>query len=49
MRIRGNRTSHPGFDASQGVLVEQRRDVEHENISLQVKFDEEKAQMQQGK
>jgi chromosome segregation ATPase len=33
----------------QGVLVEQRRAAEQENISLQAKFDEEKAQMQQGK
>jgi hypothetical protein len=33
----------------QGVLVEQRRAAEQENISLQAKFDEEKAQIQQGK
>jgi hypothetical protein len=33
----------------QGVLVEKRRVAEQENISLQVKFDEEKAQMQQRK
>jgi hypothetical protein len=33
----------------QGVLVEQRRAAEQEKISLQVKFDEEKAQMDQGK
>jgi hypothetical protein len=33
----------------QGVLVEQRRTAEQENISLQAKFDEEKAQIQQGK
>jgi hypothetical protein len=33
----------------QGVLVEQRRVVEWENIDLQTKFDEEKAQMQQEK
>jgi hypothetical protein len=30
----------------QGVLVEQRRAAEKENISLQAKFDEEKAQLQ---
>jgi hypothetical protein len=33
----------------QGVLVEQCRATEQENISLQEKFDEEKAQIQQGK
>jgi uncharacterized protein YaaN involved in tellurite resistance len=33
----------------QGVLVEQRQVVEQENIALQTKFDEEKAQMQQEK
>jgi chromosome segregation ATPase len=33
----------------QGVLVEQHRAAEQENISLQAKFDEEKAQLQQGK
>jgi hypothetical protein len=33
----------------QGVLVEQCNATEQENISLQVKFDEEKSQMQQGK
>jgi DNA-binding HxlR family transcriptional regulator len=33
----------------QGVLVEQHRATEQENISLQVNFDEEKAQMQQAK
>jgi hypothetical protein len=33
----------------QGVLVEQRRAAEQENISLQEKFDEEKTQIQQGK
>jgi hypothetical protein len=33
----------------QGVLVEQRRAAEQEKISLQAKFDEEKAQLQQGK
>jgi hypothetical protein len=30
----------------QGVLVEQRQDAEQEKISLQEKFDEEKAQLQ---
>jgi hypothetical protein len=33
----------------QGVLVEQCRVAEQEKISLQTKFDEEKAQMQQEK
>jgi molecular chaperone GrpE (heat shock protein) len=33
----------------QGVLVEQRQAAEKENISLQAKLDEEKAQIQQGK
>jgi hypothetical protein len=33
----------------QGVLVEQRSAAEWENISLQAKWDEEKAQLQQGK
>jgi hypothetical protein len=33
----------------QGVLVEQCRAAEQENISLQANFDEEKAQLQQGK
>jgi hypothetical protein len=33
----------------QGVLVEQRSAAEQENLSLQVKFDEEKAQLQQEK
>jgi len=33
----------------QGVLVEQRSAAEHEKIALQVKFDEEKAQLQQEK
>jgi hypothetical protein len=33
----------------QGVLVEQRRAAEQEKSALQVKFDEEKAQLQQGK
>jgi chromosome segregation ATPase len=33
----------------QGILVEQCNAAEQENIALQVKFDEEKAQMQQGK
>jgi hypothetical protein len=33
----------------QGVLVEQRRATEQEKSALQVKFDEEKAQLQQGK
>jgi hypothetical protein len=31
------------------VLVKQRRVVEQKEIDLQVKFDEEKSQMQQGK
>jgi hypothetical protein len=31
------------------VLIEQRNVAEHENIALQEKFDEEKAQMQQEK
>jgi hypothetical protein len=33
----------------QGVLVEQRRAFEQEKSALQAKFDEEKAQLQQGK
>jgi hypothetical protein len=33
----------------QGVLVEQHRATEQERISLQANFDEEKAQLQQGK
>jgi hypothetical protein len=33
----------------QGVLVEQRRAAEQEKSALQAKFDEEKAQLQQGK
>jgi hypothetical protein len=33
----------------QGVLVEQRRVVEHEKSALQVRFDEEKEQLQEGK
>jgi hypothetical protein len=32
-----------------GVLVEQHQDVEEEKSALQVNFDEEKAQLQQGK
>jgi hypothetical protein len=33
----------------QGLLVEQCQATEHEIIALQAKFDEEKAQLQQGK
>jgi hypothetical protein len=33
----------------QGVLVEKCSAIERENLSLQVKFNEEKAQLQQGK
>jgi hypothetical protein len=37
------------FTQLQGVRFEQCQAVEQENIDLQSKFDEEKAQMQQGK
>ena len=33
----------------QGVLIEQRSVAEQENLALQVKFDEEKSQLQQEK
>jgi hypothetical protein len=33
----------------QGVLVEKRSAIEQENLALQVKFDEEKARLQQEK
>jgi hypothetical protein len=32
-----------------GIIIEQQRVVEQEKVSLQAKFEEEKAQMQQGK